>query len=93
MLSMSEKELQLEQLLETLAPRLTTPKAELVQEIEAQLTALLGIEVREAFVAVATAQRYQSPSLNLDRVHKSTLVLLAYVLDKAAMKQDTGPEE
>jgi hypothetical protein len=31
MLSMGEKELQLEQLLETLAPRLTTPKAELVK--------------------------------------------------------------
>lgn len=89
---MSEKELQLERLLETLAPRLTTPKAELVKEIEAQLSAHLGIDVKEAFVAVAAAQRYQSPSLNLDRAHKSTLVLLAYVLGKAATKQDTRLE-
>ena len=90
---MSEKELQLDRLLEALAPRLTAPKAKLVKEIEAQLSALIGIEVREAFVAVATAQRYQSSSLNLDRAHKSTLVLLAYVLGKAARKQDASSEE
>lgn len=77
----------MERLLETLAPRLTTPKAELVKEIEAQLSALLGIGVREAFVVVAAAQRYQSPSLNLNRAHKSTLALLSYVLDKAAGEQ------
>lgn len=80
---MTEKELQLEQLLETLAPSLTTPKVELVKEIEAQLTVLLGIKVKEAFIAVAAAQHYQSPSLNLDRVHKSALVLITYVLEKA----------
>lgn len=92
MLIMSEKESQLDRLLEALAPRLSRPKAELVKEIEAQLTVLLEIEVREAFVAVAAVQRYQSPSLNLDRAHKSTLVLLAYVLDKAAREQVTSPE-
>lgn len=86
---MSEKELQLERLLAALAPRLTTTTAELTKEIEERLTALLGIEVRDAFVAVAAAQRYQSPSLNLDRAHKSTLVLLSYVLDKAAGERVT----
>lgn len=93
MLKMSEKELQMDQLLEALTPLLTIPKAGLVKEIEAQLTELLGIEVREAFAAVAAAQRYQSPPLNLDRAHKSTLVLLAYVLDKAVGERDTKPKE
>jgi hypothetical protein len=83
MVDMSEKESQLNRLLETLAPRLTTPKAELVKEIEARLTTLLGIEAREAFDAVAAAQHYPAPSPNLDRVHKSALVLLAHVLGGA----------
>jgi hypothetical protein len=82
MIEMSEKESQLNRLLETLGPRLATPKAELVKEIEAQLTTLLGIEVREAFDAVAASQHYPAPSLNLDRVHKSALLLIAYVLEK-----------
>jgi hypothetical protein len=82
MIEMSEKESQLNRLLEELAPRLATPKAELVKEIEAQLTTLLGIEAREAFDAVAAAQHYPAPSLNLDRAHKSALLLIAYVLEK-----------
>jgi translation initiation factor 2 alpha subunit (eIF-2alpha) len=85
-LEMSEKELHLEHLLEALASRLTTPKSELVKEIEAQLTTLLGIEAREAFDAVAAAQHYPAPSLNLDRVHKSALILLAHVLGEATGK-------
>ena len=71
---------QLADLLEALAPRLLMPKAELVAEIEASLTACLGVEVREAFRAVAGHQRHTASSLNLDRVHKSALVLIAQAL-------------
>lgn len=78
----SENEAQLNHLLEAMAPLLDTPKAELVKEIEAQLTALMGVEVREIFDKVADAQHHPALSPNLDRVHKSALVLLAHVLGK-----------
>jgi predicted transcriptional regulator len=78
----SENEAQLNRLIEALAPRLSTPKAELVKEIEDRLTALLGVEVREVFERVAAAQHHPASSPNLDRVHKSALVLLAHVLGK-----------
>ena len=83
-----EQNSQLSDLLEALAPRRHTPKAELVAEIEAGLTALLGVEVREAFRAVAEQQRHTAPALNLDRVHKSALVLIAYVLAERASWSD-----
>lgn len=73
----------LARLLDALAPRLNTPKAELVAEIEARLSALLGVEVREAFRAVAAKQHHAAPSLNLDRAHKSALVLIAHVFEEA----------
>lgn len=66
-----------------LGPRLTTAKADLVVEIEARLTDLLGIDVREAFRAVAAAQHHTAPSLGLDRIHKSALVVIAHVLAEA----------
>jgi hypothetical protein len=78
----SENEAQLNCLIEALSPRLSTQKAELVKEIEAQLTALLGVEVREVFERVAATQHHPASSPNLDRVHKSALVLLAHVLEK-----------
>jgi hypothetical protein len=78
----SENEAQLNRLLEALSPRLDTPKAELVKAIEVQLTALLGVELREVFERVAAAQHHPASSPNLDRVHKSALVLLAHVLGK-----------
>ena len=74
----------LARLLDQLAPRLDTPKAELVAEIEARLTELLGVDAGEAFRLVAVRQRHAAPSLNLDRAHKSALVLLAYVLEETA---------
>lgn len=77
------KDSQLDVLLDELAPRLHTPKAVLVAEIEMRLTALLGIEAGEAFRAVAVRQQHAASSLNLDRVHKSGLVLLAHVLGEA----------
>jgi hypothetical protein len=78
----SENEAQLNRLLEALAPSLDTPKAELVKAIEAQLTAPLGVELREVFERAAAAQHHPASSPNLDRVHKSDLVLLAHILGK-----------
>lgn len=77
------KDSQLDVLLDELAPRLRTPKADLVVEIEMRLTALLGVEVGEAFRAVAARQQHAASSLNIDHVHKSGLVLLAHVLEEA----------
>jgi hypothetical protein len=82
MLEEGEKELRGNCLLEDVAPRLATPKAELVKEIEAQLKVLMGVDVREAFERVAVAQHHPASSINLDRVHKSALVLLAHVLER-----------
>ena len=76
----SDKDLRLARVLDALAPRLETPKAELVAKIETRLTELLGVEVGEAFRAVAASQRHDAQSMNLDRAHKSALVIIAHVL-------------
>lgn len=81
--SIRDRDSPLDGLLDTLAPRLLRPKAELVAEIETRLTALLGVEVGEAFRAVAGRQRHAASSLNLDRAHKPALVLVAHVLEEA----------
>lgn len=81
-----EQTTQLAGLLVALAPRLQTPKAELAAEIESRLTEFLGVEVREAFRAVAEKQQYAASSLNLDLVHKSALVLIAHVLAEIASR-------
>jgi hypothetical protein len=78
---------QLADLMETLAPRLRRPKAALVEEIEARLTDLLGVEVHAAFRAVAEQQQITGLSLNLDRAHKSALVLITYVLAEMASRR------
>lgn len=70
----------LARLLDDLAPLLDKPKDELVTEIEGRLSELLGVEVGEAFRAVAARQHHAATSLNLDRAHKSALVLLTHVL-------------
>jgi hypothetical protein len=90
-----EQNSQLTDLLESLAPRLHTPKAALVAEIEARLTDCLGVEVREAFRAVAEQQHHTAPALNLDRMHKSALVLIAHVLAEMASRRDkiTPPQK
>lgn len=77
----------LARLIDALAPRFDTPKAELVMEIEARLTELLGVEVGEAFRRVASRQQHTATSLNLDRAHKSALVLLAHVLQETANRE------
>ena len=64
------KDSQIGNLLDTLVPQLLTPKTDLEVEIEMRLTALLGVEVGEAFRAVAARQQHTASSLNLDRVHR-----------------------
>jgi hypothetical protein len=83
-----EENMHLIDLLEALAPRLQTPKAELVAEIERRLSVVLGVEVREAFSLVAKRQRYSAESLNLERAHKSALVLVAHVLAEMMNRTD-----
>ncbi len=77
------KDSQLDGLLDTLVPQLLTLKTDLVVEIETRLTALFGVEVGDAFQAVAARQQHAALSLNLDRVHMSWLVLIAHVLAAA----------
>lgn len=86
-----EERTQLADLLVVLAPRLHRPKAALVAEIEAGLTDLLGVEVREAFRTVAGQQQLTGTSLNLDRVHKSALALIAHLLAEMASRRGKMP--
>ncbi len=88
----SEKDSQLARLLDRFAPRLQTPKDDLVAEIEACLTALLGVEVKEAFRAVAAKQNHSAHSMNFDRAHKSALVLLAHVLTEETSREKLTEE-
>lgn len=67
-------------LLDTLGEQLSKSKAELVAEIEKQLSQILGIDVQQAFSSIAAHQQIRGGAMNLDRTHKSMLVLLAHVL-------------
>ena len=75
-------------LLEELGGHLAKSKAELVTEIEGNLGALLGTDVQQAFDSVATAQQIPGRGMNLDRAHKSALVLLAYALARGTGKSE-----
>ncbi len=89
MQSTTERDSQIPRLLDDLAPRLQTPKSELIAEIEARLTGILGLEVEEVFRAVAERQHHTASSLNLDRAHKSALVLIAHALAKVENERRT----
>lgn len=67
-------------LLDTLGEQLSKSKAELVAEIEKQLSQILGLDVQQAFSSIAAHQQIRGGAMNLDRTHKSMLVLLAHVL-------------
>ena len=67
-------------LLEALGEQLSKTKAELVADIEKELGQLLGMDVRQAFDSVTHVQQIRGGEMNLDRAHKSMLVLLAHVL-------------
>lgn len=68
-------------LLDALANQVTKSKADLVANIETRLSELLGMNVKQVFDSVAAAQQIRGGAMNLDRAHKSMLVLLAYVLN------------
>lgn len=67
-------------LLDVLANQVTKSKAELVADIETHLSELLGMDVKKVFDSVVAAQQIRGGAMNLDRAHKSTLVVLAHVL-------------
>ena len=67
-------------LLDAFADEINKSKADLVSDIEARLSELLGTNVKEAFDSVAAAQQIRGGAMNLNRAHKSALVLLAHVL-------------
>lgn len=76
-------------LAEALAEQLSKSKAELVTDIEKELGELLGMDVRQAFNTVSQIQQIRGGSMNLDRAHKSMLVLLAHALSQGTNR--SGP--
>ena len=75
-------------LLDKLSEQLSKSKADLVTDIENQISIKLGMDVRQAFGTVATAQQIRGGAMNLDRAHKSMLVLLAHVLSHDSPKSE-----
>jgi hypothetical protein len=75
-------------LLEALGEQLSKTKAELVADIEKELGQLLGMDVRQAFDSVTHVQHIRGGDMNLDRAHKSMLVLLAHVLAQSKSKSE-----
>jgi hypothetical protein len=75
-------------LLENLGAHLSKSKMELVTDIEENLSALLGTDARQAFDCVAATQQIRGGGMNLDRAHKSALVLLSYVLSQSTGKSE-----
>jgi predicted DNA-binding protein len=75
-------------LLEALSEQLSKTKAELVAEIEKELGQLLGMDVRQAFDSVTRVQHIRGGDMNLDRAHKSMLVLLAHVLAQSKSRSE-----
>lgn len=68
-------------------------KAELVELIEVKISERLGQEMREAFKIVRSKQQIRSGEINLDRTHKSALVLIAFALNRTVagnIKIDIG---
>ncbi len=80
-------------LLDAFANQITKSKADLVTDIETRLSELLGIDVKKVFDSVAAAQQIRGGAMNLDRAHKSTLVLIAYVLDTRTIIRGNEREE
>ncbi len=70
-----------EALIIVLTNELSLSKAELVENIERRLGELLGDDLKEAFEVVAAKQNIKGGTMNIDRAHKSVLVILAHVLN------------
>lgn len=68
-------------LIVALAKELSLSKADLVEIIERRIGELLGEDLKEAFEIIAAKQNIKGGKMNIDRTHKSVLVLLAHVLN------------
>jgi hypothetical protein len=77
---MEDKEIKNDPILVLVAGQLRKSKAELVSDIEGHLSGLLGMDVKQAFESVASTQQIRSGAMNIDRTHKSALVLIAHAL-------------
>lgn len=75
-------------LLEALGEQLSKTKAELVADIEKELGQLLGMDLRQAFDSVTHVQQIRGGDMNLDRAHKSMLVLLAHALAQSKSRSE-----
>ena len=72
------------EILSLLENYLDLSKAELVELIEVKVSKRLGHEMSEAFKIVRSKQQIRSGEINLDRAHKSALVLIAFALNLTA---------
>jgi hypothetical protein len=77
---MEEQEIKNDPVLAVVAEQLRKSKAELVSDIEGHLSELLGMDVKHAFEKVATTQQIRGGAMNIDRAHKSALVLIVHAL-------------
>lgn len=77
---MEEQEIKNDPVLAVVAEQLRKSKAELVSDIEGHLSELLGMDVKQAFEKVAATQQIRGGAMNIDRAHKSALVLIAHAL-------------
>jgi hypothetical protein len=77
---MEEQEIKDDPILAVVTGQLRKSKAELVSDIEGHLSALLGMDVKQAFEKVASTQQIRGGAMNIDRTHKSALVLIAHAL-------------
>jgi hypothetical protein len=77
---MEDQEIKNDPLLAVVAGQLRKSKAELVSDIEAHLSELLGMDVEQAFEKVASSQQIRGGAMNIDRTHKSALVLIVHAL-------------
>jgi len=77
---MEDQEIKNDPVLAVVAEQLRKSKAELVSDIEGHLSELLGMDVKQTFEKVAAMQQIRGGAMNIDRAHKSALVLIAYAL-------------
>jgi hypothetical protein len=77
---MEDQEIKNDPILDVVAGQLRKSKAELVSDIESHLSELLGMDVKQAFEKVASTQQIRGGAMNIDRAHKSALVLIAHAL-------------
>lgn len=78
------------EVLNLLVNYLDMSKTELVELIEEKVSASLGHQMRDAFKIVRSNQQIRSGEINLDRTHKSALVLIAFALDKTNTLDNYG---